>query len=1195
MYKIRRKIISTVVAFSLLINSFIPLLAANPIYAQEATSSETTAADPTPAPSPSPASSPSPSPEPEPSPSSSPSPAPTPQPSPTPEPSATPSSTLAPSPSLSPEPAPSPSATPQPLWTDSNGAYTTETLRLGTTYKFPPNEKVSLTFTKLPENPGTVTVKEHEAPGTVENAGSKDYEITSSMPNGSFSFDLTLPTNDPTKKVLTSDDGQNYDVVSNETVVSSDVVTIKGITHLTHFVVADETADFNHPVINEFVSNDSTEWVELYNPTAESIDLFGWELKELTDPDGTPTESLFVNDGLSGTIASKGFLVFTGTNLNNTGDWIGLYNNNGEGPVLADQVSFGNVASPYNQNVVNNPSANQSTGRIIDGGSNWTTFATPTQGVSNGATLNTLYVDLNWNSPSNDGGHTWGFDAFATIADAINFAPAGSTINVAAGTYEESITIAKSLTLSGAGSGTTTIDGCGDVITITASSVSVKGFTLTNSSCSGSGSIVYIGSSIQSINIEGNIIQDGENGIYTNGSTNTTIQNNEIRNNTYGVYVTGDVSGSQIKSNNIHDNGQGISADGASFSELSISGNQITTSSDGYGIYFNAISESVLTISQNQITGGNDSGIYLSGGGAQISGSTVTISQNTVSSNSNHGIYADVIVNSTLNVTNNTVETNDGNGIYLCAAGQCNNNSILRIKGNSISGNSNSGLSLYEIYASTVTIGGEAQEDRNTITNNGSSGIYIQYIGTPQDPSNVAILNNTISSNSEWGIYLGNFDSTSAVSANQNNILGNDVGVQNNDLQDFFDATLNFWGDASGPLEANLNPNGLGNRVAGRVLFSPFYTDSTRSTLTEIEFNAGSINLANFDDWGIFDLSEEGEDLVRFVDLLQQFEFEAIENGGENDIVLPEGVRIERSDDLEFDWDALSLQDVAESLMSGFDSTTLIVDAIQWGLPGIELEFSTPITVRIFVGTALNGQTLNVKRSTSGSGSWTSTGIVVPATCLVADGLCTFQATLASYFAATQQVAVSSSSSAGGQALSQAGGPVAAPTCNDTKPGSAPTLLNAAAGVNNVTLNWSKAKNPVTYYLVNYSTTPGKFQFGNPNVGGADTISYQVEGLSGGTTYYFKVRAGNGCAPGDYSNELAAAPRGGFVLGPAAGFATGVLGAKTKIEEQKVTATPAPAEQPESVQFEQPKVTSDNLFSRILNFVTNFFKGLFGK
>lgn len=93
-------------------------------------------------------------------------------------------------------------------------------------------------------------------------------------------------------------------------------------------------------------------------------------------------------------------------------------------------------------------------------------------------------------------------------------------------------------------------------------------------------------------------------------------------------------------------------------------------------------------------------------------------------------------------------------------------------------------------------------------------------------------------------------------------------------------------------------------------------------------------------------------------------------------------------------------------------------------------------------------------------------------------------------------------------------------------------------------MNWLKAIDPVTHYVVVYGLSSGNPIFGNPNVGGKDITSYTVGGLSGGTTYFFQVRAGNGCNAGPYSNELSAIAGGGVVSGPATGFTEGVLGAQ---------------------------------------------------
>ncbi|MBU1499354.1 fibronectin type III domain-containing protein, partial [Patescibacteria group bacterium] len=134
---------------------------------------------------------------------------------------------------------------------------------------------------------------------------------------------------------------------------------------------------------------------------------------------------------------------------------------------------------------------------------------------------------------------------------------------------------------------------------------------------------------------------------------------------------------------------------------------------------------------------------------------------------------------------------------------------------------------------------------------------------------------------------------------------------------------------------------------------------------------------------------------------------------------------------------------------------------------------------------------------------------------------------------------------AGGGGGAVLGAGVSAPVCTDTKPGSAPFGLTALAGLNSVTLTWNKASDPVSYYLVAYGTSSGSQAYGNPNVGGSSTTSYIVTNLSGGVTYYFKVRAGNGCMPGDYSSEASVTPSGGFVEGVAPGFLPGVLGEAT--------------------------------------------------
>jgi hypothetical protein len=154
-----------------------------------------------------------------------------------------------------------------------------------------------------------------------------------------------------------------------------------------------------------------------------------------------------------------------------------------------------------------------------------------------------------------------------------------------------------------------------------------------------------------------------------------------------------------------------------------------------------------------------------------------------------------------------------------------------------------------------------------------------------------------------------------------------------------------------------------------------------------------------------------------------------------------------------------------------------------------------------------------------------------------------------------------------------------APTCGDQKPGSAPVLLSAvSSGANSITLNWAKANNPVSYYLVTFGTKPGEQLYGNPNVG--NTTSYTVNNLSGGKRYYFEVRAGNGCMPGDYSNELSSGATGGLIAGVPGGFESNVLGAQVGPNGQTSPRLPSTGHSPQLGFFQT---------------IWHFISGLFGR
>ncbi|MBI2036831.1 MAG: tandem-95 repeat protein, partial [Candidatus Liptonbacteria bacterium] len=134
---------------------------------------------------------------------------------------------------------------------------------------------------------------------------------------------------------------------------------------------------------------------------------------------------------------------------------------------------------------------------------------------------------------------------------------------------------------------------------------------------------------------------------------------------------------------------------------------------------------------------------------------------------------------------------------------------------------------------------------------------------------------------------------------------------------------------------------------------------------------------------------------------------------GTSTVELPAGTEITKSGGEAFSALDMDARLVAPGTLE-VGENDVVKGALEWGIPGITLQFSNPITVRIFVGASLDGQTLNVGRSVTGTGGWTTDGIVPPATCAVDQGLCSFQATKASFYAATTPVVVSSGGGGGG-------------------------------------------------------------------------------------------------------------------------------------------------------------------------------------
>ncbi len=122
-----------------------------------------------------------------------------------------------------------------------------------------------------------------------------------------------------------------------------------------------------------------------------------------------------------------------------------------------------------------------------------------------------------------------------------------------------------------------------------------------------------------------------------------------------------------------------------------------------------------------------------------------------------------------------------------------------------------------------------------------------------------------------------------------------------------------------------------------------------------------------------------------------------------------------------------------------------------------------------------------------------------------------------------------------------------ADTCNLTPPKSTPKNLKAIPGLNSVTLQWTEPEDVFTYHLIAYSQESHAATYANPNIGAPGTTNYTIYNLNSGTKYFFKIKVGNGCASGDFSEIVSATPFGEekFLTPPSGFMNTKVLGLST--------------------------------------------------
>ncbi|MEK7597714.1 MAG: fibronectin type III domain-containing protein [Patescibacteria group bacterium] len=159
------------------------------------------------------------------------------------------------------------------------------------------------------------------------------------------------------------------------------------------------------------------------------------------------------------------------------------------------------------------------------------------------------------------------------------------------------------------------------------------------------------------------------------------------------------------------------------------------------------------------------------------------------------------------------------------------------------------------------------------------------------------------------------------------------------------------------------------------------------------------------------------------------------------------------------------------------------------------------------------------------------------------------------------------------------------PTCEKESPNKAPHLFQIDTTKNSAKLFFSPVNNAVDNYYIAYGLSEGDERFGVKfDKGFYDgVINYTINELAPNTKYYFKVRAGNGCATGNWSNWLTAKTDGGLTSSSIKELA---------VEPTKSVSSPTlgvsdyvPSSQPAS----QPTIKKSWL-EKLIGFFTNLFK-----
>ena len=430
---------------------------------------------------------------------------------------------------------------------------TLENIETNTTYSYPIDPRVKITFTRLDTAVTSPWVSFDRKRLYVDKQLVTGYEIKSNLPNGNFTYNLTLPN--PTRSIeatvrYSEDNGQSFTEIVPRT-VGSEFVELKNLDHFTIFVVVNTPSPQPNPgsglFINEvdFITTNG-EWVEIYNSTNDPINLLNWRL-DLHASSTTPSQFILINTDLI--IPPKGFAVinrgqFNWNNnyLNNGEDVIILRNPNGE---VVDQIN-------YNSNNGGVNLGNFSSGETLARETNGSNTIVKRSGINvTKGFSNNIY---NPNCPGVEIKNINTNKYFCSIQAAIDDPEtlAGHTIVLGNGNYQvtNTINVNKSLTITGESQAgvninMNSIDGYG--WSVTANNVTIQNLTVQGTVGGSSARTFKFG--------PGN-----SNSIISNGTLSNITVNGSSR-TAFDIHGVDNFTGNNLTANNTA-NGNGLSLTG---------------------------------------------------------------------------------------------------------------------------------------------------------------------------------------------------------------------------------------------------------------------------------------------------------------------------------------------------------------------------------------------------------------------------------------------------------------------------------------------------------------------------------------------------------------------------------------------------------------------------------------------------------